>query len=276
MKNTNYTNKNSMIKRIAATAMMILLIATAIGGMTACEKKEDSDLSTIQKNGKLVVGITEFQPMDYRDGNGQWIGFDADLANEFAAYIGVDAEFSLIDWNNKVFELNAGTIDCVWNGMTLTDDVKNAMSTSDPYFNNAQVVIVRADKAASIKSVEDCKSLQFAVEKGSAGEAAAQKNGFNATPVTDQATALMEVKSGTSEAAIIDILMAVSTIGEGTDYADLAVTSVSLSSEVYGVGFRKDSDLTAKLNEFFAAKAADGTLKKIAAKYGIQDYLIQD
>lgn len=276
MKSINYTNKNSMVKRIAATVMMILLTITAIGGMTACEKKDDSDLSTIQKNGKLVVGITEFQPMDYRDGDGQWIGFDADLANEFAAYIGVDAEFSIIDWNNKVFELNAGTIDCVWNGMTLTDDVKNAMSTSNPYFNNAQVVIVRADKAASIKSAEDCKSLKFAVEKGSAGEAAAQKNGFNATPVTDQATALMEVKSGTSEAAIIDILMAVSTIGEGTDYADLAVTSVSLSSEVYGVGFRKDSDLTAKLNEFFAAKAADGTLKKIAAKYGIQDYLIQD
>lgn len=276
MKNTNYTNKKSMIKRIAAMAMMILLTITAIGGMTACEKKDDSDLSTIQKNGKLVVGITEFQPMDYRDGDGKWIGFDADLANEFAAYIGVDAEFSIIDWNNKVFELNAGTIDCVWNGMTLTDDVKNAMSTSNPYFNNAQVVIVNADKAASIKSAEDCKSLKFAVEKGSAGEAAAQKNGFNATPVTDQATALMEVKSGTSEAAIIDILMAVSTIGEGTDYADLAVTSVSLSSEVYGVGFRKDSDLTAKLNEFFAAKAADGTLKKIAEKYGIQDYLIQD
>lgn len=259
-----------------ALALALMLTALTMLSMVSCEKKDDSDLSTIQKNGKLVVGITEFQPMDYRDADGKWIGFDADLANEFAAYIGVKAEFSIIDWNNKVFELNAGTIDCVWNGMTLTDEVKSSMSTSAPYFNNAQVVIVRADKVDSIKTVEDCKALKFAVEKGSAGEAAAQKNGFNTTPVTDQATALMEVKSGTSEAAIIDILMAVTTIGDGTDYADLAVTPVSLSSEVYGVGFRKESDLTAKLNEFFAAKTADGTLKKIAEKYGIQDYLIED
>lgn len=266
----------TILKKLAGVALAMTLAATAAVGMTACEKKDNSDLSIIQKNGKLVVGITEFQPMDYRDADGKWIGFDADLANEFAAYIGVKAEFTIIDWNNKVFELNAGTIDCVWNGMTLTDDVKNTMSTSEPYFNNAQVVIVRADKADSIKTVEDCKALKFAVEKGSAGEAAAQKNGFNTTPVTDQATALMEVKSGTSEAAIIDILMAVTTVGEGTDYADLAVTPVSLSSEVYGVGFRKESDLTAKLNEFFAAKAADGTLKKIAETYGIQDYLIAD
>lgn len=267
---------NSVTRKFIALALALMLAAVSLVGLTSCEKKDNSDLSTIQKNGKLVVGITEFQPMDYRDADGKWIGFDADLANEFAAYIGVKAEFSIIDWNNKVFELNAGTIDCVWNGMTLTDEVKSSMSTSDPYFNNAQVVIVRADKADSVKTVEDCKALKFAVEKGSAGEAAAQANGFTTTPVTDQATALMEVKSGTSEAAIIDILMAVTTVGEGTDYADLAVTSVSLSSEVYGVGFRKESDLTAKLNEFFAAKAADGTLKKIAEKYGIQDYLIKD
>lgn len=266
----------SVSRKLTAIALILTLVSATLLGMVSCDKKSDSDLATIQKNGKLVVGITEFQPMDYRDADGKWIGFDADLATEFAAYIGVEAEFSIIDWNNKVFELNAGTIDCVWNGMTLTDEVKSSMSTSEPYFNNAQVVVVRADKAESIKSVEDCKALKFAVEKGSAGEAAAQKNGFTTTPVTDQATALMEVKSGTSEAAIIDILMAVTTIGEGTDYADLAVTSVSLSSEVYGVGFRKESDLTAKLNEFFAAKAADGTLKKIAEKYGIQDYLIED
>ena len=147
------------------------------------------------------------------------------------------------------------------------------MSTSKPYFNNAQVVIVRADRAADIKTAADCKGLTFAVEKGSAGEAAATANGFKITAVKDQATALTEVKAGTSDAAVVDFLMAISMVGEGTDYSDLTYT-VRLADEEYGVGFRKNSNLTEKLNEFLAAKTADGTLKKIAEKYGIQDYLI--
>ena len=262
------------IVRTVCTLLALAMVAACTLSFAACGKKAD-DLETVKKNGKLVVGITEFEPMDYRDTDNNWIGFDADTAAAFAAYLGVEVEFSLIDWDRKTFELEAGTIDCVWNGMTLTEDVKAAMSTSKPYFNNAQVVVVRADRAADIKTAEDCKSLSFAVEKGSAGEAAATANGFTVTAVKDQATALTEVKAGTSDAAIIDFLMAVSMIGEGTDYSDLAYT-VRLADEEYGVGFRKGSDLTEKLNEFFAEKTADGTLAKIAEKYGIQDYLIKN
>ncbi len=260
------------IARIVCTLLALATVATCTLSFAACGKKAD-DLETVRKNGKLVVGITEFAPMDYRDADKNWIGFDADAASAFAAYLGVEVEFSLIDWDRKTFELEAGTIDCVWNGMTLTDDVKAAMSTSKPYFNNAQVVIVRADRAADIKTAEDCKGLTFAVEKGSAGEAAATANGFKITAVKDQATALTEVKAGTSDAAVVDFLMAISMVGEGTDYSDLTYT-VRLADEEYGVGFRKNSNLTEKLNEFLAAKTADGTLKKIAEKYGIQDYLI--
>lgn len=257
----------------------LLLAALMVLSMAACASKPaetaESDLAYIQDKGTLVVGITDFAPMDYQNESGEWVGFDADLAKAFAESLGVKVEFVEIVWDNKVLELDSKTIDCVWNGMTLTDDVKAAMSTSKPYFNNAQVVIVRADRAADIKTAADCKGLTFAVEKGSAGEAAATANGFKITAVKDQATALTEVKAGTSDAAVVDFLMAISMVGEGTDYSDLTYT-VRLADEEYGVGFRKNSNLTEKLNEFLAAKTADGTLKKIAEKYGIQDYLIEN
>ena len=233
----------------------------------------DSDLAYVKSKGTLVVGITDFAPMDYQDANGNWIGFDADMANAFAASLGIDVEFQVIDWDNKVLELNGKTIDCVWNGMTLTDEVKSAMETSNAYCNNAQVVVVPAAVADQYQTVESLASLNFAVENGSAGMAVAEENGFNFVEVTDQATTLLEVKSGTADAAIIDSLMAAAMVGEGTDYSDLAYT-IGLNSEEYGVGFRKGSDLAAMLNDFFAASYADGTLQACAETYGVQAALI--
>ena len=232
----------------------------------------DSDLAYIQANGKLVVGITDFAPMDYQDENGEWIGFDADMAKAFAKSLGVEAEFVEIDWDNKIMELGAKTIDCVWNGMTLTGEVTESMSCSNAYCNNTQVVVVPAEKAADYQSADACKSLNFAVEAGSAGEAEVEKLGAGCTPVKDQATALMEVAAGTADAAVIDALMAGAMVGEGTGYETLAYT-VSLNAdegEQYGVGFRKGSDLTQKLNEFFQASFADGSMQKAAETYGIQ------
>ena len=234
---------------------------------------EDSDVSYIQQKGTLVVGITEFAPMDYKDENGQWIGFDADLAKLVAERLGVEIQFVVIDWGQKINELDSKAIDVVWNGMTLTEDVKAAMECSNPYFNNAQVVIVPADKAADYQTVESVQDLAFSVEVGSAGKEQADAYGFNYTEAADQATALLEVSSGTADAAIIDYLMSVAMTGEGTSYADLTST-VSLNEEQYGVGFRKGSDLAEELNKFFAEKYADGTMKEIADKYGIADKLV--
>lgn len=107
----------------------------------------ESDMAYVQEKGTLVVGITDFAPMDYKDENGEWIGFDADMAKAFAESLGVEAEFVEIDWDNKILELDGKTIDCVWNGMTLTEDVLSAMECSNAYCNNAQVVIVPADVA---------------------------------------------------------------------------------------------------------------------------------
>ncbi|MBR1534819.1 MAG: transporter substrate-binding domain-containing protein [Ruminococcus sp.] len=254
--------------------------ATADEATTAAETEAETvadaadDLAYVTGKGTLIVGVTDFAPMDSKDASGEWVGFDADMAKEFAEYLGVGVEFVEIDWDNKILELNNKNIDCVWNGMTLTDDVKAAMSTSDPYCNNAQVVVVNKDVADSYATAEDCKELNFAVESGSAGQEQADANGFLYTEVKDQATALMEVAAGTADAAIIDSLMAAAMVGEGTGYEQLTYT-VKLNSEEYGVGFRTGSDITAKFNEFFKQAAADGTVDEIAELYGIQAALIK-
>ena len=233
----------------------------------------DSDLAYVQDKGTLVVGITNFAPMDYQDESGEWIGFDADLAKAFAESIGVEVVFQEIEWGNKVFELDGKTIDVVWNGMTLTDEVLSSMECSNAYCNNAQVVILPAAEAENYPDAASMADLQFAVESGSAGMDMAIENGFNYTEVIDQATAVLEVSSGTCQAAIIDSLMAAAMVGEGTSYADLTYT-ISLNSEEYGVGFRKGSDLCAALNDFFAAAWADGTMQELAETYGVTAALI--
>lgn len=259
----------------------IMLAAVMMLSLTACSKSEqttgdtDTDMAYVKDKGTLVVGITDFEPMDYQDDNKEWIGFDADMAKAFAESLGVSVEFVEIDWDNKVMELNGKTIDCVWNGMTLTDEVTSAMECSEPYCNNAQIVIVPSDKADQYQDVDSLKDLTFAVEAGSAGEDEVSALGLNYTPVKTQADALTEVKAGTSDAAVIDSLMAAAMVGEGTGYADLSYT-VGLNSEEYGVGFRKGSDLAAALNDFFDKSREDGSMLECAEKYGVQASLITE
>lgn len=190
--------------------LALLLAAMMVLPLAACgEKKEEapaetpeqtpaqteSDLAYVQGKGTLVVGITEFEPMDYQDDSGNWIGFDADMATAFAESLGVNVEFQIIDWDNKVLELDGKTIDVVWNGMTLTDEVLSAMECSNAYCNNAQVVIVPTAAADQYQDVDSVKSLAFAVETGSAGKAEVEALGAPYTEVADQATALLEVSS---------------------------------------------------------------------------------
>lgn len=261
------------MKKIIAMLLAILMVA----GMTACGSKseaKDSDVAYVQDKGTLVVGITDFAPMDYKDENGEWIGFDADMAKAFAESLGVKAEFVEINWDTKESELSAKAIDAVWNGMTLTDGVKKAMGTSNAYCNNGQVVVVKADVADQYQSAEACADLTFAVESGSAGEDAVAEQGYEYVAVTTQADALMEVSSGTSDACVIDLLMAGAMIGEGTSYEDLTYT-VLLTEEQYGVGFRVGSDLVDALNKFFSEAYADGSMMETATTYGVQASVIE-
>ena len=251
---------------------MLMVLVLSLSMLTAFAE-DASDKQYVIDKGTLVVGITDFEPMDYKDADGNWIGFDADVAKAFAESLGVKIEFVEIDWDNKILELDAKAIDCVWNGMTLTDAVMAAMECSNAYMNNAQVVVVPADKAEQYQTVESLAGLTFAVEAGSAGEKEVTALGLNTTPVTAQSDALMEVAAGTSDAAAIDALMAAAMIGEGTSYAQLTYT-VGLNSEEYGVGFRKGSDLAAALNEFLVKAYTDGVLTQIAETYKVQAALI--
>ncbi|MEZ3436474.1 MAG: transporter substrate-binding domain-containing protein [Lachnospiraceae bacterium] len=244
------------------------------GSDSAPDASGGSDMEYVKDKGTLVVGITDFEPMDYKDDNDEWIGFDADMAKAFAESLGVDVEFVEIDWDNKIMELEGKTIDCVWNGMTLTDEVTSSMECSNAYCNNGQVVIVPSDTADKYQDTDSLSELSFAVEAGSAGEKEVAALDLTYTSVKTQADALMEVAAGTSDAAVIDSLMAAAMVGEGTGYDKLTYTC-QLNSEEYGVGFRKGSDLAKALNDFFKESFGDGSMTECAEKYGVQAAVIE-
>lgn len=260
------------LSMVAAAA--ITFAGCAGGGSTGGSTKADNDVDYIKNKGKLIVGITDFAPMDYKDANNEWVGFDADLAKKVAADLGVEVEFVEIDWDNKLLELNNKSVDVIWNGMTLTNEVKDSMECTESYCKNAQTVVLKSTDAANYTDENSVKNLTFAVEAGSAGEAVAKENGYNYTAKTSQADALLEVKSGTSQAAIIDLLMAGAMVGPNTDYSDLTHI-LELSEEDYVVGCRKGSDLAAYINGEFKKFKSDGSFEEIAKKYGVQDAIVK-
>ena len=255
------------MKKLCALVMAIVLMLTCF---TACGAKEDSDMAYVKKNGKIVVGITDYAPMDYKDENGEWTGFDAEFARLFAEEIGVDCEFyELPNWGTKFMELETKQVDAIWNGMTITEEAELNSNVSDPYVINAQVVVMNAAVVDNYEAASNLAGLNIAVESGSAGESCAMEiDGANVVPLQNQEAALMEVAAGTSDACVIDITMANAMTGAGTSYADLTY-KLSLSEELYGVSFRKESDLTAAFNDFMAELKADGTLDALAAKYNL-------
>ena len=255
------------MKKMITLMLALLMLAGCLAG---CGADSSSDLEYIQKKGTLVVGITDYAPMDYKDENGEWTGFDAEFAELFAEELGVDVEFFVLaDWSKKFYELETKNIDVIWNGMTITDEVELNTSCSNPYVINAQVLVTKSDVVGNYADTESLKGLTFAVENGSAGQEALEAIGItDYVAVQDHAAALMEVAAGTSEACVVDITMANAMTGEGTSYADLTA-GISLTSEEYGVGFRKDSDVTAKFNEIMAKWMNDGTLDALAEKYDL-------
>lgn len=233
------------------------------------EPKVVADLAKIKEAGKMVIGVTIYEPMNYYADKAktQWTGFDTEFAQAVCEKLGVEAEFFVIEWSRKFQELDAGQIDCVWNGMTITDEALANSSVSDPYIKNAQVLVMKKDKIADFTTVDSIKDLTFAVEAGSAGEAVLKDLEIkNVTGVLDQSKALLEVSTGVADACVIDITMAKSMTGEGTSYANLTY-GLELSTEEYGISCREGSDLTAEINKIMAEMKADGSLQAIADKY---------
>ncbi len=252
------------MKKILTFILIAAMLCTAL---ISCNSQK-SDLAAVEKAGKLVVGVTVYPPMDYLDENGEWTGFDAELAKMFAEELGVNCQLVIIPWSNKVAELDGRQIDLVWNGMTASDELGEKIDFSVSYAKNAQVAVV---KKGSTLTAEGVKDATIAVENGSAGATVAEETikGTKINKVTAMVDALNEVLAGTSEVAIIDITMAQSVVGKGS-YEDLQILEgASYGDEIFAVGLRKGSDLKAKLDEFLKAKYADGTLTALAEKYQV-------
>lgn len=237
--------------------------------LVACNKVGDVD--DIKKTGFLNVGITMYEPMDYFAEDGETIiGFDAELSEAFAKTLDAEARFTVIKWDSKVLELNSKKIDVIWNGMTITDELKQNIDLSIAYATNYQCVVTKSANIANYTNADSIKDKNVAVELGSAGEDAAT-GVTNLNKVASQEAALLEVKAGTSDCAIIDVTMANSVVGKG-DFTDLSTVSADLiafEKEDFGVGLRKDSDLTDKLNAFFKDSYKSGLLSQLSAKYNV-------
>lgn len=233
-----------------------------------------SDLAYVKDKGSMVIGYTVYEPMNYTDENGEFTGFDTEFAKAVCEKLGVEPEFVEINWDTKVVELDAKSIDCIWNGMTITDDLKENIAVSDPYVKNMQVVVIKDSNKDTFKDTASLSGANLVAEAGSAGQAAIEADEnlsqANLTTVTKQTDALLEIESGASDAAVLDWTLAKSMIGEGTDFTDLMmIDGVELSVEEYGIGFRKGSDLCTEVNKIMAELVEDGTLPALAEKYGL-------
>lgn len=237
-----------------------------------------TDLEYIRDKGTLTIGYTVFAPMNYTDESGQFVGFETEFAQAVCEKLGVEADFQEIEWSAKVMELESKRIDCIWNGMTITPELTEAISIGDPYIKNYQVIVIRAADADKFKTTADLAGAKLEAEAGSAGEDAVQADPDLSqaayTSVTKQTDALLEVKSGAADACVLDFVLAGAMVGQN-NYSDLMVIpDIQLSVEEYGVGFRKDSDVTAAFNAAMAELIADGTLNTIAEKYDLAELLL--
>lgn len=246
---------------------------------TVAPADTDSDLAYIMDKGTLVIGITAYAPMNYYDENGKLIGFDTEFAEALCAELGVTPEFIIIDWDSKELELKSKKIDCIWNGLTIKEERRENMDFTTAYLMNEQVVVIRAEDAALYTDLSSFNGVSVVAEAGSAGEDTVYTDMPDAvfTGVTAQSDALLEVKAGTADAAVIDYTMATAMTGEGTDYSELMIVEgIDLMDEEYAIGFRLGSDMTAKANEIIEKFLADGTLSELAEKYEMSDLLITD
>ncbi|MCI6082778.1 MAG: transporter substrate-binding domain-containing protein [Gemmiger formicilis] len=244
--------------------------SAASGTASTTEAAADSDLAYIQGKGKMTIGYTVYEPMNYTDADGNFTGFDTELATAVCEKLGVEPDFVEINWDTKIVELDAKSIDCIWNGMTLTDEIMANTACTKAYAKNAQVVVMKAD--ADYTSTADLVGKTVVAEAGSAGESAIQDDGSlsqaDYISKSVQTDCLMEVAAGTADAAVLDLTLATAMIGDGTDYANLTIKD-ELNAEEYGVAFRKGSDAAAAVDAAFDELKSDGTMQKLADKYSL-------
>ncbi len=265
-----------MKKLFAMLALMmvaVMMFTGCAGGAGTADAS--SDLATIKAAGQMVIGITEYDPMNYYDEDGTLIGFDTEYAQAVCEKLGVEAKFQVINWKTKEAELAAGNIDAIWNGLTVTEERKNDMDFTDPYLTNKQCVVINKDNASVYTSADKMTNVIITAESGSAGETAilADESLMKATftPADSQKNALVALAAGNADAAVIDITLATASVGQGTYENLMIVEDIDLADEQYAIGFRVGSDLTAEVNKITDELIADGTMAKIAEKYELTE-----
>ena len=219
-----------------------------------------------------------------------FVGFDTELTTAVFNKLGVSVKFEEINWDSKEIELNSKNIDCIWNGMCITEERKENMSMTNAYLYNTQAIVAKADKISDLLA-NGMKGVYVVAEQGSTGEGkltgyipddetveVSAKEFFadcNYTPVDSMAKALMEVKAGTADVALVDSVCALAMVGEGTDYADMVVNlDNNFGLQEYGIAFRKGSDATAIVDQAITELYQEGVVAEIAARYNLTDVLV--
>ena len=256
------------MKKFAALVLAMMLLVTA--GVALAE---DASVQAIQDKGIMVLGLDDsFPPMGYRDEAGEIVGFDIDVAKEVAVRLGVELTLQPIEWAAKELELASGNIDCIWNGMSITEERQASMSMTFSYMNNQ--ILFYATKAAALTSLEDLAGKKIAVQGGSFAEEllnsdtyADLKNSFaEVLSFEEYLTALMDLEQGGVDAVLIDKVVAEYRIaGMGVD--DI-VPVIALEDDNFGVGFRKeDVALRDKVQELLIEMKKDGALGEISTTW---------
>lgn len=264
--------------------LVLLMSLCMVFSLVACggsKEEAESEVAAIKEAGKLVIGITIYEPMNYKTEDGELVGFDTEYAEAVCEKLGVEPEFVEINWETKEIELADKKIDCIWNGFTIREELKEKLTFTDPYIKNKQVVVIKKSDAEKYTDAASLEGATVSAEKGSAGEAVVKTDKalgeVECVSVTKQTDALTEVKAGTSQAAVLDYTLAKSMVGEGTDYADLMmIEGLELAVEEYGIGCRLGSDLVDELNKLTAELTEDGTMDKIAEKYDLTASLLSN
>ncbi len=253
------------MKKIIALIMAVAMLFCFAG----CGNNDTSSDADAAKT--IVVGYTIYEPMNYFDGD-KLVGYDTELAEKVFSNLGYKVSFQEIDWNNKYTDLNSGAIDCVWNGFTCNTEDDDGVARADKvdfsynYMENRQVIVTKKDSGIATK--EDLNGKFAAVESGSAGETYAKSfEGVEVKGFLKQTDCLVEVVSGTADFAVLDAQLALSYAGNG-NYADLVIVDELTSDvEYYAIGFKKGSELTAKVNEQLEKLATEGFMDELGEKY---------
>ncbi len=259
--------KKRLLVKVLSGVMAVAFLFAGCGSNDSADKSWDK----IKENGELVLGLDDsFPPMGYRDDNNEIVGYDIDLAKEVASRLEIKLKLQPINWDTKDQELSTGNIDCIWNGMTITDVLKKVVLFSDPYMNNQQVLVVMAD--SSYKTKEDLVGKSIALQAGSSAKIALEsKEDFKASlkevvELKDNTLCMMDLQTGNVDAVLMDEIVARYFIQmKGEKYR---VLDEGLAAEEYGIGFRKnDVQLMTKVNDTLKEMAADGTIAKISEKW---------